>query len=333
MSFSSIASSISSTSAAELKTVEKHLHFVKTFFADQLAEALNLQKVSAPLFVEAGTGINDDLNGIEIPVSFKIPEYSQSKSIEIVQSLAKWKRIMLKKYEFSIGEGLYTDMRAIRPCDKIDATHSAYVDQWDWERVISKEQRNLSYLKQLVEKIYTAIKTTEIVFAQKYSATTPILPDSIKFIHSEELLELYPHLSSVDRETEICRKYGAVFLIGIGGKLKNGIPHDGRAPDYDDWSSITEKGFQGLNGDILVWNPELQSTFELSSMGIRVDAETLQRQLKLLDCQERSALYFHSQLLKGELPLSIGGGIGQSRLAMFLLRKKHIGQVQAAVFK
>ena len=332
MSLCSITCSVTPFSAKVLKQTEAEIHFVKTLFADLLAESLKLQKVSAPLFVEAGTGINDDLNGIELPVSFKIPEYSKSKTLEIVQSLAKWKRMMLKTYDFPVGEGLYTDMRAIRPFDKIDATHSAYVDQWDWEMVISKEQRNLSFLGETVEKIYAALKTTEKVFATKFATIETVLPDKITFVHTEELLDMYPHLSPSERESEVCRKFGAVFLIGIGGKLKNGEAHDGRAPDYDDWSTPSEKSYHGLNGDILVWHPELKSAFELSSMGIRVDEIALKKQLGLLGCEQRESLLFHAQLLKGELPLSLGGGIGQSRLAMFLLRKKHISQVQAAVF-
>lgn len=332
MSFCSIQCSVVPFSATELKKTELQIHFVKTFFADQLAESLKLMKVSAPLFVEAGTGINDDLNGTEAPVTFSVPEFSKTKSLEIVQSLAKWKRVMLKTYDFPVGEGLYTDMRAIRPFDKIDATHSAYVDQWDWEMVISRSQRNLTFLKNIVEKIYAAIRTTEEIFADKFSSIEKFLPNKITFIHAEELLEMYPHLSSSEREKEICRKYGAVFLIGIGGKLKNGQAHDGRAPDYDDWSTESENGYCGLNGDILVWHPELQNAFELSSMGIRVDADALTKQLALTGCEARAALLFHSQLLSDALPLSIGGGIGQSRLAMFLLRKSHIAFVQAAVF-
>ena len=319
-------------SASELKKVEKQIHFVKTFFPQKLSESLSLLKVSAPLFVEKGTGINDDLNGIESPVSFKIPEYSELKTIEVVQSLAKWKRMMLKIYDFPVGEGLYTDMRAIRSSDKIDATHSAYVDQWDWEITISKEQRNLSFLKETVEKIYISIKETEMELSEKFSDFRPILPEKITFIHSEELLDLYPHLSPYDREREICKKHGAVFLIGIGGKLKNGQPHDGRAPDYDDWTTETSEKFKGLNGDILVWHSQLESSFELSSMGIRVDREALLKQLSLTGQESRLQFLFHSMLEKGELPLSLGGGIGQSRLAMFLLNKRHISQVQASVF-
>ncbi|KAB8039985.1 aspartate--ammonia ligase [Silvanigrella paludirubra] len=319
-------------SASELKKVEKQIHFVKTFFPQKLSDSLSLLKVSAPLFVEKGTGINDDLNGIESPVSFKIPEYSELKTIEVVQSLAKWKRMMLKIYDFPVGEGLYTDMRAIRPSDKIDPTHSAYVDQWDWEITISKEQRNLSFLKETVEKIYKSIKETEMELSEKFSDFRPILPEKITFIHSEELLDLYPHLSPYDREREICKKHGAVFLIGIGGKLKNGQPHDGRAPDYDDWTTETSEKFKGLNGDILVWHPQLEFSFELSSMGIRVDRDALLKQLSLTGQESRLQFLFHSMLEKGELPLSLGGGIGQSRLAMFLLNKRHISQVQASVF-
>lgn len=319
-------------SASELKKVEKQIHFLKSFFPEILAKNLQLSKISSPLFVESGTGINDDLNGIELPVVFKIPEYSSKKTIEIVQSLAKWKRMMLKVYDFKIGEGLYTDMRAIRPFDKIDATHSAYVDQWDWELCISQEQRTISFLKETVEKIYKSLQLTELKFIETFKESTPILPEKITFIHTEELLELYPHLSPSQREKEICKQYGAVFLIGIGGKLKNGAPHDGRAPDYDDWTTPSSDKFKGLNGDILVWHPELESAFELSSMGIRVDREALVKQLKMTGQEQRSQLLFHSMLLKGELPFSLGGGIGQSRLVMFMLRKSHISQVQAAIF-
>jgi aspartate--ammonia ligase len=223
-------------------------------------------------------------------------------------------------------------MRAIRPCDKIDATHSAYVDQWDWEITIHKDQRELSFLKETVEKIYKSIKETEMELSEKFSDFKPILPEKIKFIHSEELLELYPQLSPYDREREICKKHGAVFLIGIGGKLKNGQPHDGRAPDYDDWTTETSEKYKGLNGDILVWHPKLESSFELSSMGIRVDREALLKQLSLTGQKSRLQFLFHSMLEKGELPLSLGGGIGQSRLVMFLLNKGHISQVQASVF-
>ncbi len=332
MSLSAISCSISPFSAFELKKTEKQIHFLKTFFAETLAETLHLSKVSSPLFVEAGIGINDDLNGVEAPTSFYIPEYSPTKRIEVVQSLAKWKRMMLKHYEFCIGEGLYTDMRAIRPHDVIDATHSAYVDQWDWELCIAKEQRTLAFLKETVKKIYTSIKQTEARFAAIFQDTKPILPEEITFIHTEELEEMYPTLSPKERENEICKKHGAVFLIGIGGALKSGLPHDGRAPDYDDWTTPSTEKFKGLNGDILVWHPVLEAAFELSSMGVRVDIEALQKQLKISGQEERSKLLFHSMLLQGELPFSLGGGIGQSRLMMFLLRKSHISQVQAAVF-
>ncbi|KAB8029098.1 aspartate--ammonia ligase [Fluviispira multicolorata] len=332
MSLSVISCSKSLFSAAELKKTEKQIHFLKTFFSETFAETLHLSKISSPLFVEAGTGINDDLNGVEAPVSFYIPEYSSTKRIEVVQSLAKWKRMMLKHYEFSIGEGLYTDMRAIRPQDKIDATHSAYVDQWDWEICISKEQRTLDFLKETVRKIFKSIKQTESRLSEIYKETQSILPAQITFIHTEELEQMYPTLSPQQREHEICKKHGAVFLIGIGGALKSGVPHDGRAPDYDDWTTATCEKFKGLNGDILVWNPILETAYELSSMGIRVDIEALKKQLKIAGQESRASLLFHSMLLKGELPLSLGGGIGQSRLMMFMLRKSHISQVQAAVF-
>lgn len=239
---------------------------------------------------------------------------------------------MLKEYGFQFGEGLYTDMRAIRPFDKIDSTHSAYVDQWDWEIAISKEQRSLTFLKETVEKIFKCIRQTEIRCSEIFDEIKPILPSKITFVHTEDLEDLYPSLSASEREKQICKQYGAVFLIGIGGKLKSGAPHDGRAPDYDDWTTPTSEKYKGLNGDILVWHPVLESAFELSSMGIRVDEEALKKQLAITGQEQRTKLLFHTKLLKGELPLSLGGGIGQSRLAMFLMRKSHISQVQAAIF-
>ncbi len=313
------------------RETEKAIRRIKTFFQTNLAFELNLIRVTAPLFVKAGTGINDDLSGVEKPVSFTIPAMQGARA-EIVQSLAKWKRLELARLEFKPGEGLYTDMNAIRPEEMPDNTHSLYVDQWDWELVIIKQDRNLEFLKSIVRRIYDVIRRTERYVAYTYPEIQPLLPDEIQFVHSEELEELYPDLTPREREEVYCRKYGAVFVIGIGGKLKNGFPHDGRAPDYDDWSTPTRNGFHGLNGDILVFYPLLDSALELSSMGIRVDPEALTRQLELRSQQERKELLFHRLLLAGELPLSIGGGIGQSRLCMFYLRKAHIGEIQASLW-
>ncbi|MDZ7332397.1 MAG: aspartate--ammonia ligase [candidate division KSB1 bacterium] len=314
-----------------LKETEKAIRLIKEFFQINLAVELNLIRVTAPLFVRAGTGINDDLNGIEKPVSFRV-KAMDNMEVEVVQSLAKWKRMVLADYGFKQGEGLYTDMNAIRPDEILDNLHSLYVDQWDWELVISPAQRNLDFLKRIVRKIYEVIKRTEKYVAQQYSAIKPILAEDITFIHSEELLDQYPALSPAERERAICKKYGSVFLIGIGAKLKNGQPHDGRAPDYDDWSTPTSNGYHGLNGDILVYYPLLDMAYELSSMGIRVDPEGLERQLQLTNSLDRKSLMFHRRLLSGELPLSIGGGIGQSRLCMFYLRKAHIGEIQAGIW-
>ncbi|RDB37019.1 aspartate--ammonia ligase [Spirobacillus cienkowskii] len=326
-------SEISADLSVDLKKTEKQAEFIKNYFSECLEKKLNLMKISSPLFVESGIGINDDLTGIEPPVKFQIPALSTKKTVEIVQSLAKWKRLMLKRYDFKIGEGLYTDMRAIRPCDKIDATHSAYVDQWDWEICIDEEHRNIDYLKKIVNDIYDSIKLTELKLCNKFSEIKAKLPEKITFIHSEELLGMYPNLSPIEREREICKIHGAVFLIGIGAPLSNGKPHGTRAPDYDDWSTPSEFDFKGLNGDILLWNSKLECAFELSSMGIRVNAEALQKQLQLTRQQIRSVLYFHTELLSERLPSAIGGGIGQSRLVMLLLDKLHISEVQASVFK
>ena len=307
---------------------EEAIDLVKSLFSEKLSKQLDLKKISAPIIVLKGTGINDDLNGVERPVELTL----KSQKAEVVQSLAKWKRLRLMEYDVPQGQGIITDMRAIRPDEVLSPLHSIYVDQWDWEKSIFPYERNLQMLKDTVKKIYEAIKFVEYKVFEKYPDIIPILPDDIKFIHTEELVEKYPDLTSKQRELEISKKYGAVFIIGIGGKLADGKPHDGRAPDYDDWSTITEDGFKGLNGDIIVWNPVLEQEFELSSMGIRVDKEALLKQLKLLKCENRQELYFHQLLLTGKLPESIGGGIGQSRLCMFLLRKKHIGEVQVSVW-
>lgn len=315
----------------DAKHTEQGIKLIKDFFQQNLSTELRLRRVTAPLFVLKGLGINDDLNGVERAVSFPIKDLSDSKA-EVVHSLAKWKRLTLAEYHIEPGYGIYTDMNAIRADEELDNLHSLYVDQWDWEAVITKEQRTLAFLKNVVERIYAAIRRTEYLTCETYSEIKPFLPEKITFIHSEDLLKRYPDLSPKEREDAICKAYGAVFLIGIGGKLANGEKHDGRAPDYDDWSTVAENGQAGLNGDILIWYPVLGRSFELSSMGIRVDKESLLRQLKLENCEERKELYFHKKLLNGELPLSIGGGIGQSRLCMVLLHKGHIGEIQASIW-
>jgi len=315
----------------DIKQTEKAIKLVKDFFEVNLATELRLSRVTAPLFVLSGTGINDDLNGVEKPVSFPIQDMG-NETAEIVQSLAKWKRMMLADYDIPHGYGLYTDMNAIRPTEALDNLHSLYVDQWDWERVIHADERNLDFLQKIVEKIYEVIKRTEFHVCDHYSFIKPELPDRITFLHAEDLQKEYPKLTARERETESARKYGAIFIIGIGGALADGIAHDGRAPDYDDWTTDTGSGHHGLNGDIIVWNSVLQETFELSSMGIRVDREALLRQLKISGNQAREKLLFHKRLLNGELPLSIGGGIGQSRLCMYYLRKAHIGEIQVGLW-
>lgn len=314
----------------QLKT-EEAISFIKDNFSKTLSQHLNLTKVSAPIAVPDGTGINDDLNGIERPVSFPIKEI-EGQTASIVQSLAKWKRIRLKEFNIEPGKGLLTDMRALRPDENLSPIHSIYVDQWDWEKHILPEQRVLSYLKTTVESIYASLKITEGDVCEIYPDITPELPDKIHFIQAEELLRLYPDLTTKQRETKIAAKYGAVFITGIGGDLSNGLPHDGRAPDYDDWSTINEDGYKGLNGDIIIWNQVLQTAFEISSMGIRVDKKALEKQLEIKACTERRNLLFHRMLLNDQLPLSIGGGIGQSRLCMYFLRKTHIGQVQSSIW-
>jgi aspartate--ammonia ligase len=315
----------------DLKETEKAIRLIKEFFQINLAVELNLLRVTAPLFVQAGTGINDNLNGVEKPVSFRINDMNGTTA-EIVQSLAKWKRMMLADYGFKLGSGLYTDMNAIRPDENLGNLHSLYVDQWDWERVISREERTVAFLELIVKKIYNVIKRTEIYISQQYPSIQPFLPEEITFIHSEELLDKYPDKTPAEREGAICQEHGAVFIIGIGGKLKGGEPHDGRAPDYDDWSTPNGNGYEGLNGDIVVNYPLLDCAFELSSMGIRVDAEALERQLQITDNLDRRKLYFHQRLLNNELPLSIGGGIGQSRLCMLYLQKAHVGEIQASIW-
>jgi aspartate--ammonia ligase len=315
----------------DLIETEKAIDLVKTKFSSSLSEQLGLFRVVAPLIVAEDTGINDDLNGIERPVQVIIRDMPNCK-VSIVQSLAKWKRYRLSQLGVSPGTGIITDMKALRPDENLGPLHSVFVDQWDWEKVITRDQRQLHYLKDTVRKIYNALKETEEVVSAAYPEISPVLPAEIKFIHSEDLLAKYPELSPRQRETIAAREYGALFLIGIGGELPGGSVHDGRAPDYDDWSSSTHSNYKGLNGDIIVWNPVTETALELSSMGIRVDESALLEQLAIRNCLERKELLFHKLLLSGKLPLTMGGGIGQSRVCMFLLRKKHVGQVQASVW-
>lgn len=314
-----------------LSQTELGIKKIKDFFQQNLSSELRLRRVTAPLFVLKGLGINDDLNGVERPVTFPVKDLNDSKA-EIVHSLAKWKRLTLADYEIEPGFGIYTDMNAIRSDEELGNLHSLYVDQWDWERVMTNEERNIDFLKEIVERIYAALVRTEYMVYEMFPNIKPILPQRIYFIHSEDLLCKYPDLSAKEREDTICKEYGAVFIIGIGCTLSNGEKHDGRAPDYDDWSTVAENGQTGLNGDLLVWNPILNRSVELSSMGIRVDKEALLKQLKSAHAEKRKELYFHRRLLNNELPLSIGGGIGQSRLCMFYLRKAHIGEIQASIW-
>ena len=315
----------------DMRQTEQGIKLIKEFFQQNLSTELRLRRVPAPLFVLQGLGINDDLNGVERAVTFPIKDLNDARA-EVVHSLAKWKRLTLAEYEIEPGYGIYTDMNAIRADEELDNLHSLYVDQWDWEAVIRKEDRTLVFLKNIVERIYAAIRRTEYLVCESYPQIKPFLPEKIHFIHAEELLEMYPDKTPKEREDAICKKYGAVFVIGIGGKLANGEKHDGRAPDYDDWSTVAEDGRKGLNGDILIWYPVLGRSFELSSMGIRVNKESLLRQLEIEGQQQREKLYFHQQLLNDRLPLSIGGGIGQSRLCMVLLHKAHIGEIQASIW-
>lgn len=306
-------------SLLSLRETEVAIKKVKDFFEKDLAIELGLIRVSAPLFVDRNSGMNDTLNGTERPVSFDIK--NTDSTMEIVHSLAKWKRDALSRYGFERGEGLYTDMNAIRRDEDLDNIHSVFVDQWDWEKVIDKSDRNLETLKENVRAVYSALKHTEKYIAEEYDFVHRFLPDEIFFITTQQLYDLYPHLSSKEREKAIAKEHGAVFIMQIGGALSNGQPHDGRAPDYDDWS---------LNGDIIVYYPVLDIALELSSMGIRVDEEALLRQLQIRGATERKELPFHKALLEGKLPYTIGGGIGQSRMCMFFLCKAHIGEVQSS---
>ena len=312
-----------------VRETERAIKALKDFFELNLATELNLTRVTAPLFVKSGTGINDDLNGVEKPVSFAVADLPEAR-VEIVQSLAKWKRMMLGELGFRPGFGLYTDMNALRPDERLDNTHSIYVDQWDWERVITPAERNVEFLKKVVRKLFSILKRTEQFIHERYPDIQPLLPEEITFAHSEELLERYPRLTPRQREAAFVKEHSAIFVIGIGGQLPDGSIHDGRAPDYDDWTTASANGYLGLNGDIILWNPVLQTAFEVSSMGIRVDKETLLRQLKIRGCEARRKLYWHKRLLRDEMPLSIGGGLGQSRLCMYYLRKAHIGEIQAS---
>lgn len=308
-------------SKLDLMQTEHAIKFLKATFEGELASALNLTRISAPLFVTRESGLNDNLNGVERPVSFDVK--ATGDTVEVVHSLAKWKRYALAKYGFVRYSGLYTDMNAVRRDEDMDNLHSIYVDQWDWEVVIGREDRNADYLKETVRKIYGAIKATSAKLRKEYPVLSDILPEDITFVTSQELEDEYPELTSKERETEFVRKTGAAFVMGIGGKLRSGKKHDGRAPDYDDWS---------LNGDIILYYPPLDCAFEISSMGIRVDEKSLITQLKEENCMDRLALPFHKALAAGNLPLTMGGGIGQSRLSMFLLEKLHIGEVQVSVW-
>ena len=328
---SKIMKPIDYESVLDMRQTEQGIKLIKEFFQQNLSTELRLRRVTAPLFVLQGLGINDDLNGVERPVTFPIKDLGDAKA-EVVHSLAKWKRLTLAEYHVEPGYGVYTDMNAIRADEELDNLHSLYVDQWDWEAVITRDQRNLDFLKNIVRRIYAAILRTEFLVCERYCKLNPFLPQEIHFIHSEDLLAMYPDKSVKEREDLIAKKYGAVFIIGIGGKLANGEPHDGRAPDYDDWTTDCGDGKKGLNGDIFIWYPVLGRAVELSSMGIRVDQESLTRQLEITGKQDRAKLYFHQKLLNGELPLSVGGGIGQSRLCMVLLQKAHLGEIQASIW-
>ena len=307
--------------ALDILQTEIAIKLVKDTFERELAQKLHLTRVSAPLFVRKNSGINDDLNGVERPVSFDISDIGEE--VEIVHSLAKWKRLALKRYNFGPNTGLYTDMNAIRRDEELDNLHSVYVDQWDWEKIITPETRNEEALRHTVRRVMRALKETEEALHRANPEIEPFISEKVTFLTSQELLDRYPGLSPKERENAAAKEYGTIFVMGIGGALSDGKPHDGRAPDYDDWA---------LNGDILIWYPVLDRAVELSSMGIRVNEESLRRQLALAGCPERAKLPFHEMLLNGKLPLTIGGGIGQSRLCMVLLHKAHIGEVQASIW-
>ncbi|MFX3677725.1 aspartate--ammonia ligase [Streptococcus suis] len=310
---------------------QEEISFVKNTFTQYLKDKLEIVEVQGPILSRVGDGMQDNLSGVENAVTVNV-KLIPDATYEVVHSLAKWKRHTLARFGFNEGEGLFVHMKALRPDeDSLDPIHSVYVDQWDWEKVIPDGRRNLAYLKETVEQIYKAIRLTELAVEARYDIES-VLPKKITFIHTEDLIKNFPDLTPKERENVVAKEYGAVFLIGIGGELADGKPHDGRAPDYDDWTSPSEAGYKGLNGDILVWNEALGSAFELSSMGIRVDEEALKRQVAITGDEDRLEFDWHRALLNGLFPLSIGGGIGQSRLAMFLLRKKHIGEVQSSVW-
>ncbi|MBN2811588.1 aspartate--ammonia ligase [Treponema zuelzerae] len=314
-----------------VKETEQAIVRIKDFFQLALSTELNLTRVTAPLFVPKGKGLNDDLNGVERPVHFPVKDMNEQE-LEIVHSLAKWKRVKVTEMGLPRGFGIYTDMNAIRADEELDNIHSLYVDQWDWEMALNETDRTIDFLRDVVRKIYRCLKRTEFFIYDNYSGIAPELPEEITFIHAEDLFAMYPGMTAKERETEICRKHGAVFIIGIGHALADGSLHDGRAPDYDDWITETGNGNRGLNGDLLVWNKVHGQALELSSMGIRVSPETLKEQLEYRGCPERAELWFHKTLLSGGLTLTIGGGIGQSRLCMFFLRKAHIGETQVSVW-
>lgn len=309
---------------------QEEISFVKNTFTQYLKDKLEIVEVQGPILSRVGDGMQDNLSGVENAVTVNV-KLIPDATYEVVHSLAKWKRHTLARFGFNEGEGLFVHMKALRPDeDSLDPIHSVYVDQWDWEKVIPDGRRNLAYLKETVEQIYKAIRLTELAVEARYDIES-VLPKKITFIHTEDLVKNFPDLTPKERENVVAKEYGAVFLIGIGGELADGKPHDGRAPDYDDWTSPSEAGYKGLNGDILVWNEALGSAFELSSMGIRVDEEALKRQVAITGDEDRLEFDWHRALLNGLFPLSIGGGIGQSRFTMFLLRKKHIGEVQSSV--
>lgn len=310
---------------------EQGIKMIKDFFQQNLATGLRLHRVTGPLFVRRGLGINDDLSGSERPVTFPIKDLGDAQA-EVVHSLAKWKRLTLAEHGIKPSYGIYTDMNAIRADEELGNLHSLYVDQWDWERVILPEERTLDFLRATVERIYAALQRTEFLVCERFPKINPFLPETVHFIHAEELRQRYPDLTPKEREDRITREFGAVFIIGIGCPLGDGKPHDLRAPDYDDYSTIASNGLPGLNGDLLIWYDVLERAVELSSMGIRVDREALIRQLHESGKEERLNLYFHQRLMEGSLPLSVGGGIGQSRLCMIYLRKAHIGEIQASIW-
>lgn len=310
---------------------QQEISFAKNTFTEKLAEHLGIIEVQGPILSQVGNGIQDNLSGTEKAVQVNVKQITDA-TFEVVHSLAKWKRHTLARFNFAENEGLFVHMKALRPDeDSLDQTHSVYVDQWDWEKVIPSGRRNLAYLKETVRSIYQAILETEDAVSKKFGLAT-FLPKDITFVHSEDLVQRFPGMNDKERENAICKEHGAVFLIGIGGKLSDGKPHDKRAPDYDDWTTVSEGEYKGLNGDILVWNPVLNRAFELSSMGIRVDETALRTQLAITGDEERLKFDWHQDLINGRLPLSIGGGIGQSRLVMLLLQKKHIGEVQSSVW-